>query len=143
MRVLISNESMEIVVDGFCRYAVMFFQVVQYRLFEACWDSDYIIWLNNSSRRPNEYTLLGYDAISWVLRFFLNSILVLRFLSQEQNPAGFIKEAIAGEEEGYMAISRKVDKIGVPSIVLEFSPDFNLLLFGSIVFLPTPVLVLR
>ena len=72
--------------------------------------------------------------MSWFLRFFLNSILVLRFLSQEQNPAGFVKEAIAGEEEGYMAISRKVDKIGVPSIVLEFSPDFNLLLFGSIVF---------
>ena len=99
-----------------------------------CWDSDYIVWLNNPRGWSNEYTLLSYDAVSWVLRFFLNSILVLRFLSQEQNPAGFIKEAIAGEEEGYMAISRKVYEFGVPSIVLEFSLDFNLLLFGSIVF---------
>ena len=99
-----------------------------------CWDSDYIVWLNNPRERSNEYTLLSYDTVSWIPRFFLNSILVLRFLSQEQNPAGFIKEAIAGEEEGYMAISRKVNKIGVPSIVLEFSLDFNLLLFGSIVF---------
>ena len=48
--------------------------------------------------------------VSRILSFFLNSILVLRFLSQEQNPAGFIKEAIPGKKEGYVVIGGKVYK---------------------------------
>lgn len=73
-----------------------------------CWDSDYIVWFNNSCRWTDEYTFLGYDAVSWILSFFLNSILVLRFLSQEDNSAGFFEEAITSEEESYVAVGCKV-----------------------------------
>ena len=99
-----------------------------------CWDSDYIVWFNKTLGWSNEYTLLRYDAVPWILRFFLNLIFVLCAFFQENNSAGFFKKAIAGEEEGYVVVCRKVYKIGVTTIVLEFSPDFNLLFFEGVFF---------
>ena len=73
-----------------------------------CWDSNYIVWFNQTRGWSNEYTFLCYDAVPWILKVFLNSIFVLRYFSQENNPAGLVKEAIAGEEEGYVVVCRKV-----------------------------------
>ena len=94
-----------------------------------CWDSNYIVWFNQTRGGMNKYTLLCYDAVPWILKVFLNSIFVLRYFSQENNPAGLVKEAIAGEEEGYVAVRCKVYQIGVPPHSVGVQPRFQSPLF--------------
>ena len=68
MNILVSNKSMEVVVNGIRRYVVIFLQVVQYRLFKVFWNVDYMVWFNKTPGRLHECALLGNDAIYWILR---------------------------------------------------------------------------
>ena len=48
MKVLLSNKSMEIIVDALRTYIMVMVQVSQHRLFQGTWNSDYVIGLNEA-----------------------------------------------------------------------------------------------
>ena len=65
MNILVSNNPMDVIVDNFCKYAVIIPQVLEQLLFEVCRNSDYIvlIWFNKPPWRSYEYALLDNDAV--------------------------------------------------------------------------------
>ena len=78
MDVLKFNKSVQVIVDGFCRYAMIFSQMIQYRPFKVFWDADYIVWLrlNKAFLRLNKYALLSNDAIGRILRWSNRLVLI-------------------------------------------------------------------
>ena len=61
---------------------------------------------------------MAYDAIDCMSRS-QNSVCPLCAFSQQDNPAGLVKEAIAGEEEGYQIVGGKVYQVGFATVVLD------------------------
>ena len=61
---------MDIIVDNFCRYAVIIPQVLEQGLFEICRNNDYLViaWLNKAFWRSYEYAFLDNDAVPWISR---------------------------------------------------------------------------
>ena len=89
-------------------------------MLEGCGDLDFLIlfWVNKAIERLSGYALMLSDAIYWISRF-RNSACSLCPFSQQDNPAGFVKEAIASEEEGYQIVGREVYQVGFAAVVLE------------------------
>ena len=63
MHVPVSNEAVEIVVDGFCGDTVGFSKICQHGQFEVGRDSDHLVWADKALRRLNEYYFLRNNTL--------------------------------------------------------------------------------
>ena len=97
---LIFDEAVQVVIDGFGRYAVVFPQMVQDGLFEGFRDDDYTIGFNKAFGRLHKDALLSDDAVGRVP--WLPDLALFRRFFQQNKPAIFIVETIAGERREAM-----------------------------------------
>ena len=50
MNILVSNKPMDVIVDNFCKYAVIIPQMLEQWLFEVLWNNNYFViaWFNKN-----------------------------------------------------------------------------------------------
>ena len=126
MNVLIFNKTMEVVVDKFCRYAVIIPQVLEQRLFELCRNNDYIVlvWFNKAPWWSYEHAFLDDDTVSWISWVRDHVSYLICFL--QDNPTVFFITTVACKEKGNEVVCREVDKVRFTTVVLDFSENFKI-----------------
>ena len=134
MDVVSHDKSIEIVINGSSRYIMRLLQVIQYRLFEVMWDSDYIrcIRLNKALGRSNKYNLLDTDMTVWFRRRIIDYIFYfLNFL--QDNSTIFIRRINTGKEKGDEIVSCKLNEVSFPTITLDIHKDVEIACFIRVI----------
>ena len=117
VEILLTNESVKVIIDGFGAYIVAMTQVFQYRLFQFLGNAYYPIRFNKPLRRNHKDTLLNDGAVSAITR--LSNVRSHRCCPLQQNDSAvFERKAVTSKEKGCQIVAGEVDEVSFPSIML-------------------------
>ena len=95
MNPLMPDKPVQIVIDGGRRYVVAIAQVVEQIPFQVAGDYNYVVWVDETTVRANEDTLLSQHTMSRAAR--LLQIVICSSFRQQDYPAVFARTAIASK----------------------------------------------